>query len=156
MLFRSIEYSTTRGAKRGYVLASELSGVTPPSLPSIPTYSNFTSGTYGTSGLGQSDFDGNGYIFTINKTNSDLLDETKTNISTAEDKYASMDVVELYENLNNLEITQDILTELCTIGAALDTAGPSLSRYKSNTGEYLHHDNGSDMFSSSTDRKSVV
>ncbi len=49
-----IEYSTRNGAKRGYVLASELSGVTPPSLPNIPTYSNFTSGTYGTSGLGQS------------------------------------------------------------------------------------------------------
>lgn len=49
-----VEYSTTNGAKRGYVLNSALTGATPPSLPNIPTYTNFTSGTYGTSGLGQS------------------------------------------------------------------------------------------------------
>ena len=48
-----IEYTTTRGAKRGYVLESELTTATPPSLPSIPTYSGFTTGSYGTSGLGQ-------------------------------------------------------------------------------------------------------
>jgi len=49
-----VEYSTTNGAKRGYVLASALTDAAPPSLPTIPTYANFTSGTYGTSGLGQS------------------------------------------------------------------------------------------------------
>lgn len=48
-----VEYSTTYGAKRGYVLESALTTATPPSLPNIPTYANFTSGTYGTSGLGQ-------------------------------------------------------------------------------------------------------
>lgn len=49
-----VEYSTTNGAKRGYVLESALTGATPPSIPNIPTYANFTSGSYGTSGLGQS------------------------------------------------------------------------------------------------------
>lgn len=49
-----VEYSTTNGAKRGYVIESALTGATPPSIPNIPTYANFTSGSYGTSGLGQS------------------------------------------------------------------------------------------------------
>lgn len=49
-----VEYSTTNGAKRGYVLESALTGATPPSIPNIPTYANFTSGSYGVSGLGQS------------------------------------------------------------------------------------------------------
>lgn len=48
-----IEYSTTNGAKRGYVLYSALQTANPPSLPSLPTYNGFVSGTYGTSGLGQ-------------------------------------------------------------------------------------------------------
>lgn len=48
-----IEYSTTYGAKRGYVLESSLTVTNPPSLPNIPTYTNFTSGIYGNSGLGQ-------------------------------------------------------------------------------------------------------
>lgn len=45
-----IEYTTTNGAKRGYVLSSSLTNATVPSIPSIPTYNNFTSGTYGLSG----------------------------------------------------------------------------------------------------------
>ena len=45
-----IEYTTTNGAKRGYVLSSSLTNATVPSFPSIPTYNNFTSGTYGLSG----------------------------------------------------------------------------------------------------------
>lgn len=48
-----VEYTTTNGAKRGYVLTSYLTNASAPSIPSIPTYSNFTSGTYGTSGLGE-------------------------------------------------------------------------------------------------------
>lgn len=47
-----VEYSTTNGAKRGYVIESSLTGANPPSLPNIPTYSNFTSGVYGKSGNG--------------------------------------------------------------------------------------------------------
>lgn len=48
-----IEYSTTSGAKRGYVEGNSLTGANPPSIPDIPTYANFTSGTYGNSGLGK-------------------------------------------------------------------------------------------------------
>lgn len=48
-----VEYSTTNGAKRGYVIESALTGSNPPTLPNIPTYNNFTIGTYGTSGLGE-------------------------------------------------------------------------------------------------------
>lgn len=47
-----VEYSTTNGAKRGYVLESSLTGANPPSLPNIPAYSNFTPGVYGKSGNG--------------------------------------------------------------------------------------------------------
>ena len=52
--FAYVEYTTTNGAKRGYVLLDALTGATPPTLPNIPTYANFTSGSYGVSGLGQS------------------------------------------------------------------------------------------------------
>lgn len=48
-----IEYSTTNGAKRGYVESNSLTGANPPTIPDIPTYANFTSGTYGSSGLGK-------------------------------------------------------------------------------------------------------
>lgn len=47
-----VEYSTTNGAKRGYVLENSLTVANPPSLPNIPNYSNFTSGVYGKSGNG--------------------------------------------------------------------------------------------------------
>lgn len=47
-----IEYSTSSGAKRGYVIVSGLTGANPPSIPNIPDYAGFVSGTYGTSGLG--------------------------------------------------------------------------------------------------------
>lgn len=48
-----VEYTTTNGAKRGYVLTSYLTDASAPSIPNIPTYTNFTSGTYGTSGLSE-------------------------------------------------------------------------------------------------------
>lgn len=48
-----IEYTTTNGAKRGYVPTDYLTDATVPTIPNIPTYNNFTSGTYGTSGNGQ-------------------------------------------------------------------------------------------------------
>lgn len=48
-----VEYTTTNGAKRGYVQTSYLVAATLPTIPNIPTYANFTSGTYGTSGLGE-------------------------------------------------------------------------------------------------------
>lgn len=48
-----IEYTTTNGAKRGYVQTASLTTASAPSIPSIPTYTNFTSGTYGKSGLGK-------------------------------------------------------------------------------------------------------
>lgn len=48
-----IEYSTTSGAKRGYVEVNSLIAANPPTIPDIPTYANFTSGTYGNSGLGK-------------------------------------------------------------------------------------------------------
>ena len=53
------------------------------------------------------------------------------------------------QKLEQLESTETKLNTLCTVGAALDTAGPALSRFKSNTGTFLHHQHGSDMFSSS-------
>ena len=48
-----IEYTTSNGAKRGYVQTASLTTASAPSIPSIPTYTNFTSGTYGKSGLGK-------------------------------------------------------------------------------------------------------
>ena len=48
-----IEYSTSKGAKRGYVILSNLENTTAPTIPMINVPSNFTSGVYGTSGLGQ-------------------------------------------------------------------------------------------------------
>ncbi len=48
-----IEYTTTNGAKRGYVSTSSLVTASAPTIPNIPTYTNFTSGTYGKSGLGK-------------------------------------------------------------------------------------------------------
>jgi len=48
-----IEYSTTSGAKRGYVEVNSLTAANPPAIPDIPTYANFTSGIYGNSGLGK-------------------------------------------------------------------------------------------------------
>lgn len=48
-----IEYTTSNGAKRGYVQTSYLTSASAPSIPSIPTYTNFISGTYGKSGLGK-------------------------------------------------------------------------------------------------------
>lgn len=48
-----IEYSTSSGAKRGYVNSSYLTTATAVEIPAIPTYQNFTKGTYGTSGLGE-------------------------------------------------------------------------------------------------------
>ena len=50
--FAYIEYNTTGGAKRGYVVESSLIGANPPSIPTINKY-NFEEGTYGTSGLGK-------------------------------------------------------------------------------------------------------
>lgn len=48
-----IEYTTSNGAKRGYVQTASLTTASAPSIPSIPAYTNFTSGTYGKSGLGK-------------------------------------------------------------------------------------------------------
>lgn len=48
-----IEYTTSNGAKRGYVQTASLTAASLPTIPSIPTYTNFTSGTYGKSGLGK-------------------------------------------------------------------------------------------------------
>lgn len=48
-----IEYTTSNGAKRGYVQTASLATASAPSIPSIPNYTNFTSGTYGKSGLGK-------------------------------------------------------------------------------------------------------
>ncbi len=48
-----IEYTTSNGAKRGYVQTASLAAASLPTIPSIPTYTNFTSGTYGKSGLGK-------------------------------------------------------------------------------------------------------
>lgn len=48
-----IEYTTSNGAKRGYVQTASLATASLPTIPSIPTYTNFTSGTYGKSGLGK-------------------------------------------------------------------------------------------------------
>lgn len=48
-----IEYTTSNGAKRGYVQTASLITASLPTIPSIPTYTNFTSGTYGKSGLGK-------------------------------------------------------------------------------------------------------
>lgn len=48
-----IQYSTTSGAKRGYVLASALIDSTPVTLPTFVDYTNSPKKTYGTSGLGQ-------------------------------------------------------------------------------------------------------
>lgn len=50
--FRYIEYSTSNGAKRGFVDNNYLLETQAPILPNIPTYNNFSSGVYGTSGLG--------------------------------------------------------------------------------------------------------
>lgn len=47
-----IEYTTSSGAKRGYVITSNLINTSAPVLPNIQIYANFTSGTYGKSGLG--------------------------------------------------------------------------------------------------------
>ena len=51
--FAYIEYTTTNGAKRGYVIESYLINGNPPSIPDINPYT-FSEGTYGTSGLGRS------------------------------------------------------------------------------------------------------
>ena len=48
-----IEYTTSNGAKRGYVQTGSLTTASAPSIPSIPAYTNFTSGTYGKSGMGK-------------------------------------------------------------------------------------------------------
>lgn len=48
-----IEYTTSNGAKRGYVQTASLAAASLPTIPSIPTYTNFTSGTYGQSGMGK-------------------------------------------------------------------------------------------------------
>ena len=50
--FAYIEYSTSGGAKRGYVDLSKLAAANPPSIPNIQAY-GFKPGTYGTSGLGK-------------------------------------------------------------------------------------------------------
>lgn len=91
----------------------------------------------------------NGYTFTLNKLESSLSNETINNINTGENEYGKMDPVQMDQNLEKLEKTQNTLNLLCTVGSALDTAGPALSRYKSNTGDFLHHEHGADMFSSS-------
>lgn len=48
-----IEYTTSNGAKRGYVPTNALETATAPTIPNIPIYPNFITGTYGTSGLGK-------------------------------------------------------------------------------------------------------
>ena len=50
--FAYIEYSTSGGAKRGYVDLNKLVVANPPSIPNIQAYS-FEPGTYGNSGLGK-------------------------------------------------------------------------------------------------------
>lgn len=53
MGYAYIEYSTTNGAKRGYVPVNKLEDATAPTIPNINSYS-FQEGTYGTSGKGTS------------------------------------------------------------------------------------------------------
>lgn len=51
--FAYVEYTTSNGAKKGYVISSDISETSAPSIPNISVPSKFTSGTYGTSGLGK-------------------------------------------------------------------------------------------------------
>ena len=95
------------------------------------------------------DYTVNGYTFTLNKSESSLQNETKTAINIGENEYGKMDPVLIDQNLEKLESTENTLNLLCSVGSVLETAGPALSRYQSNTGEFLHHQKGSEMFSSS-------
>lgn len=89
------------------------------------------------------------YIFTLNKTESDLRPQTTQTISIGESEYAAMDAFVIEEKLEELEIAQIKLNTLCIAGLALDTAGPSLKRFQSNSGTFLHHSRAFDLFNTS-------
>lgn len=98
---------------------------------------------------GQQDYTSNGYTFTINKTESSPSSQTEIDIANGEGEYGQMDPLQIDQYLEELENTENQLNLLCTVGTLLETAGPALSRFQSNTGEFLHHTNGSGFFTGS-------
>lgn len=98
---------------------------------------------------GQQDYASGGYTFTINKTESSPSRQTEIDIANGEGEYGKMDPLQIDQYLEELEATENHLNLLCTFGSVLETAGPALSRYQSNTGEFLHHTNGSGFFTGS-------
>lgn len=94
---------------------------------------------------GEQDYTIGDHIYTKYKADSNIASYNQQKIIDGENEFASMDLVELYEQLPALDDIKLRLGLLIGVGKLFTNASRSLQNYYDITGEHIHHSNTEDM-----------